>query len=619
MGPNDGAAGGPRRARVERGKRSKNGCATCLAKKVKCDEQHPYCGRCVRLHLTCEWTRPKPSLAERRRGLGPIKRRDRHVWSPCSIVPKVQLNHSPSSDELPSSARNIHPAVTDAGDQAFDSRAAQIASRSLADSEEMIEQGQLAAVSVPNQDERDTVLSAGYGTPVSLSNSVHDGLQETISLLQLPMSPHISMPSSTSFIHLADMAPALGSNDKQALIFHRAVFAPLKSTRHWTCSAQALFVDRAFDKRMAFHFLLALSYSELAIYYGHGSRPPQESKRHFEQGSQLFLQTQNPFASPDHIGTMLSFLYLYMFWMRRDRLDPMKLEDLSESVKLYVRAHELDELCASEDLASLTGTNCTSLASPPDQALLARILVYLYDRDGFCSFFGCGGSFARQMNEDAEKRRKIWIRSRTAFLLPQAPYNVFDTEDAATLDAYFDLIVLHQEINEYSQYSEQQAAEIEPRLRRRMEAVQKDHLFLPFAGPESNARLSLMSYVTITFFHALQVYFYRSRASGFGQRPVSSELQTALNTLVSTAYHTINAGSVQLLERFQWSLFIGALETHDPVHRQWLVDHISDPGLREGIQLIQTIKQASANCITMAKLRWLIGGTNSGGLVGALR
>ncbi|KAK1142941.1 hypothetical protein N8T08_007182 [Aspergillus melleus] len=614
MGPNNGAAGGPRRARVERGKRSKNGCATCIGKKVKCDEQRPYCGRCVRLHLTCEWTRPKPSLAERRRGLGPIKRRDRYAWSPCSIVPKVQSSNSPRSDELPSSARNVHPAVAEAGDQASDGRAAEIVSPSVANSDD-----QPAGVSVANEYERDVVLSTGYGTPVSLSNSVHDGLQETISLLQLPMSLHISMPSSTSFIHLADMAPALGSNDKQALIFHRAVFAPLKSTRHWTCSAQALFVDRAFDKRMAFHFLLALSYSELAIYYGHGSRPPQESKRHFEQGSQLFLQTQNPFASPDHIGTMLSFLYLYMFWMRRDRLDPMKLEDLSESVMLYVRAHELGELCASEDLASLTGTNCTSLASPPDQALLARILVYLYDRDGFCNFFGCGGSFARQMNENAGKRRKIWIRSRTAFLLPQAPYNAFDTEDAATLDTYFDLIVLHQEINEYSQSSEQQAAGIEPRLRRRMEEVQNDHSFLPFAGPESNARLSLMSYVTITFFHALQVYFYRSRASGFGQRPVPSELQMALNTLVSTAYYTINAGSVQLLERFQWSLFIGVLETHDPVHRQWLMDHISDPSLREDVQWIQTIKHASTNCMTMAKLRWLIGGTKSGGLVGALR
>lgn len=126
-----------------------------------------------------------------------------------------------------------------------------------------------------------------------------------------------------------------------------------------------------------------------------------------------------------------------------------------------------------------------------------------------------------------------------------------------------------------------------------------------------------MSCVTITFFHALQLYYYRSRDLAFGQRPVSSQQQTALNTLVSTAYRTISTGPVQLLERFQWSLFIGALETHDPIHQQWLICHISDTGLKEGIRLIKTIKQRSSNGITMQELRLLIGGTRSAGIPGA--
>ncbi|PLB51446.1 hypothetical protein P170DRAFT_487283 [Aspergillus steynii IBT 23096] len=618
MGADKDPADRPRRARVERARRSKNGCATCLSKRVKCDEQRPYCGRCIRLHLPCEWPRPKASLAERRRGFGPLKRRDRDLWSPCSIVPKGELTPSLQPDE---SARQ--PMVTKANEQESNDAASGIVSQSSGNPPDLIDECEASGLLVPDGYEHDAAPSPSYGTPVSLSSSVLDSIHDTLPLLQMPLALPMSMSPDTSFIHVADTAPALGTNDKQALSFHRAVFAPLKSTRHWTCSAQALFVDRAFEKRMAFHFLLALSYSELAIYYGHGSRPPQESKRHFERGSHLFLQAQNPFAATDHVSTMLSFLYLYMFWMRRDRLDVTKLEDLSRTIMLYVRAHGLDDLCASEDLASLTGNSCTSLESPPDQALLARILVYLYDRDGFCGFFGCGGSFARHMSQDPEKRRKVWIRSRTAFLLPQTPCMrasaIFDMEDAATLDAYFDLIGLHQEINEYSQSSQQEAAEIEPRLRRRIDTVQQDHLFLPFSFPESDSRLSLMSYVTITFFHALQLYFYRSRESAFGQRPVSKHLQKTLNTLVSTAYHTVSTGPVQLLERFQWSLFIGALETHDPVHRQWLVDHISDPGLKAGTQLIQTIKHRSANGITMQNLRWLISGTNSAGLAGASR
>lgn len=65
--------------------------------------------------------------------------------------------------------------------------------------------------------------------------------------------------------------------------------------------------------------------------------------------------------------------------------------------------------------------------------------------------------------------------------------------------------------------------------------------------------------------------------------------------------------------------FINALETHDPVHRHWLVDHISNPSLKGGIQLFQTIKKQSANYITMQHLRLLIGGTKWTELAAASR
>ncbi|OKL57039.1 hypothetical protein UA08_07356 [Talaromyces atroroseus] len=35
--------------------RSKNGCWTCRTKKVKCDEERPRCGRCLRLQLFCDY------------------------------------------------------------------------------------------------------------------------------------------------------------------------------------------------------------------------------------------------------------------------------------------------------------------------------------------------------------------------------------------------------------------------------------------------------------------------------------------------------------------------------------------------------------------------------------
>ncbi|GFZ49763.1 hypothetical protein JCM24511_07166 [Saitozyma sp. JCM 24511] len=37
-------------------KRSRRGCATCRARRVKCDEQQPVCGECARRKDECTWT-----------------------------------------------------------------------------------------------------------------------------------------------------------------------------------------------------------------------------------------------------------------------------------------------------------------------------------------------------------------------------------------------------------------------------------------------------------------------------------------------------------------------------------------------------------------------------------
>jgi hypothetical protein len=117
---------------------------------------------------------------------------------------------------------------------------------------------------------------------------------------------------------------------------------------------------------------------------------------------------------------------------------------------------------------------------------------------------------------------------------------------------------------------------------------------------------TLMIYVTAAVFYALQIYFYRARQSSFGSRPISTELQNALNSLVSAAYYATKAGQVQLLERFQWSLFIAGLEITDPVHQEWVENNLTDPAIREAFHCILCIKRQSPGGITMQKIRSLV-------------
>lgn len=297
--------------------------------------------------------------------------------------------------------------------------------------------------------------------------------------LELPGPLTVDDPltvTNLSFAYAPGGSPSLGNDDKQAVLFHCKIFASLKSTRDWSCSAHTLFFKKAYNRNMALHFLLAVSHSELAIHYGQGPQPPKESQEHFQRGSQLFLQSRSSFAPPDHVSMMISFLYMYMFWMRRDHFDSNKLGDLSRVVLAYIRTYGLDTLCASDDLLSFDNTICGSVITVSEQVLLARIIAYLYDRDGFCCFFGCGGYFADYINSAPQRRQRFWLRSRAAFFLPwiDVGYNrgaESEVEDAATLDVYFELIALHQEINSYSHAAAKHAETMELRLQRWLEAI----------------------------------------------------------------------------------------------------------------------------------------------------
>ncbi|KAH7120537.1 hypothetical protein EDB81DRAFT_666661 [Dactylonectria macrodidyma] len=592
----------PRRRRVERGKRSKNGCRTCISKRVKCDELRPECGRCVRLRLPCEWAPQPPSLALRRRGQGPIKARD-DGWAPGAILPKpVDASGGGGEEEQQqeqeeNTSDGLVPLLS-TGDDAG-------AATGHLDAEFFGLDQELAGQGVAGQALADQALADQV-----LSGQLYN-LQFPSSLPFNPFNSANYPSASTAFFFTNNYptyhAPSTGTSDMQAVSFHRAVFAPLKSTRTAAVSAHALFLNRALENCMALHFLLALSHSELAVHQGAGLDTPHEAWTHYERGSRLFLQALDPVAQPDHVAMMLSFLYMYMFWMRRSPLNVPKLRELSESVLAYVKRYDLDELCASATVSA------SAHASTSDQVLIARILTYLYDRDGFCGFFGCGGFFASYVSQNHDKRHRIWRLSRTTFPgTDEVPTTIGLTQvpkiqDFTVLGVYFDLIALHHDINNYSQAPEDQAMAARVRIKRSLDRTQEEQPFISNLVAESERQGSspfLMALVTVTFFHALQIYFYRARNSYFGQRPVPAEVQWALRELIAAAYYTMATGPVQLLERFQWSLLIAGIETHDPVHQEWISRVISDPSMKHALYLIQEAQGVA--CVSMQTMRQII-------------
>ncbi|ETS75617.1 hypothetical protein PFICI_12561 [Pestalotiopsis fici W106-1] len=608
MEPPAGSSG--RRRRTEYGKRSKQGCRTCISKKVKCDECHPRCGRCIRLDLCCEWAGIESPLAVRRRGHGPIK--DRDNWQPAIISPKPQTSvdqqqHSQDgramSVNLPDSHNTLVPVSgrteTPSSESLMPCELPNLLAAQGAGSEQTVRSSTYA--------NRDDDLISGNSFVVERRSAL--SLRQN-SLPQLPSSTCLHPSLQPPMFTFSRVPAMIESSDVQAVAFHRGVFAPLKSTRASAESAHSIFLDHAIQNDMALHFLLAVSHSELAIYRGECVRAPPESWLHFRHGSQLLSNHRNELARPNHVATLLSFLYMYIFWMRRGPFDKSMLRELSRSVLLHVKTYNLDNLCAA---STRIGSDATSM---PDNVVISRILTYLYDRDGFCYFFGCGGAFASYVSDNHEKRSRIWRLSQMGYPWSTDPGPAASStthgacfEDGRITEVYFQLIAIHHDINRYSQARE--ASGLEIKIRIHLEHLEKEQRSLFKMVDECERRAStpcLMALVTVSFYHALVIYLHRGRESPFSGRPVPNGIQLALGKLVSTAYYTVASGPVQLLERFQWALLIAGIETNDPVHRDWVRGNIADPSMKSTLETILDAQQTRP--VSMREIRQLVSGVN---------
>ncbi|KAF5599012.1 DAL5-Allantoate ureidosuccinate permease [Fusarium pseudoanthophilum] len=139
-------------------------------------------------------------------------------------------------------------------------------------------------------------------------------------------------------------------------------------------------------------------------------------------------------------------------------------------------------------------------------------------------------------------------------------------------------------------------------IRNKLDKIREEQNFLFTLSrdcAQQSTKPPLMALVAVTIFHALEIYLHRSRDTFFGETPVPADIERALQELVSAAYHTIPVGPVQLLERFQWALLIGGIETHDPVYRDWISASISDPVIKGVYNLVVSAKTLSAKGISM--------------------
>lgn len=397
-------------------------------------------------------------LTEVRRGRGPIKNRDHKSWSPCLILPKATSNNTATSSEC-----LVDLVVENAEAVLQEAPGLQLPQSGLTEpsTAQVLESLDERLAASTNIDVATDVSDGFVFAMHHISTLIGDDMSNAASMLEerwhgeqesddgAPVNNTTSLIALTPALSTADMSflsfevHDLGPshfNDAQAADFYRMVFAPLRSTKTPAASPHFFFADYVRTRCMASHFLLAVSHSEISTFYGQAPGQSPEALQHFAIASDLFSQNLI-LANAQHMEMMLSFLYIYHFWLRRPAWNSQKLFTLSTAILIYVKRNDLDKMCAIQDVSALGRQSGSSSSTA---AILSRILVYLFDRDGFCAFAGIGGILATHACQHEELWQKIWRVSNTAF----APASAFE---GVTLSLYFELTLIHHHINCYSQ------------------------------------------------------------------------------------------------------------------------------------------------------------------------
>ncbi|KAK9452836.1 fungal-specific transcription factor domain-containing protein [Dipodascopsis uninucleata] len=203
---------------VQRRKRSRQGCLTCVKRKIRCDESHPICQRCVKASRSCEWrptnlrtgsSRHKtPVVSTCRRSVTPIDEPEDHMFSEAPVLNNslsVEKCKNPLMAEVDQSLDNVslnivsqNPAIRQVSDNILwfsdllEENISEVISKSSCTSPENFEANSESPQNEENAEEIQSDSFESCGNLIDpIDNEFDNGFNSAVSnsidnLLQLP-------------------------------------------------------------------------------------------------------------------------------------------------------------------------------------------------------------------------------------------------------------------------------------------------------------------------------------------------------------------------------------------------------------------------------------------------
>jgi len=411
----------------------------------------------------------------------------------------------------------------------------------------------------------------------------------------------------------------LSSAEHYALYYYKTTLSLSLTTKDPTRSTSMVFLRLGSKHPLVMRLLLAASLKSLASNQEVNNLPDMLviSKHHFQTGEKLLIEQLGNQISPDHVNVLTAFWFLYLYRSRQSDVNICEMTQLSQKVGHYVRKHELDRLCTDSSTDFASGTR--SGLSHRKRSLLARLLIWIFYVDVSFGFRNCGGSLAKYLSEDIERMDRVFKTSKAVLHLhwgsDYPPHQLSDdVQNCEVLEMLYKSFLAYHAINELSDGTRTETL-VDESIEKRLIDIEESYSSIFLLADSSTGgppRLLQNADWVVSLFYAIRIYYFRcTNPDAHAPRP--PVVEKALSSLIGKAYRTYTSGPSELYGCPQWPLLIAGAETSDPIHRDWILKHMSPDVYKKALEKIVQVQKEIGGRIGISHLREVcgVGGSDS--------
>ncbi|EXJ96295.1 hypothetical protein A1O1_01421 [Capronia coronata CBS 617.96] len=401
------------------------------------------------------------------------------------------------------------------------------------------------------------------------------------SIQSLP-HPQASTPSAiSSWPAPADFpcVERLNSVECRALDYYRSRFSPSRSLKPFASSSYALFLRLAREKKVILHLILALSMQDLLHVDPNDSGNVRLTRLYLERGMQTLREYLGQ-DGRDHVTVLTAFWLLTLF-MLNGKAFPAVTERtwLNSALTEYVRENNLHRAWSATIGPGGRGNEVVrhrpGKIEAPTHSLLAKLLTMLVFGHVHLNFRTYIGHFAELFFDDTEVLHDLTQVSQNYLQLNHGhSYPIAETlcdiESAECYRLYLEEHRLYHWISQLFWINSGDYSVLEQAIES-LEAKCDSFIRItssPFSAQSQYTRRHFQIDTIVCEFYAIQIYHFRCR-----EQPLTAAISNAASSYLRIASRIWKAGV-----RYSWfnrSLFIVGIETTDPIHRDWIQDHMA--------------------------------------------